>query len=108
MVSIVSDIEVQQTQKPAEVAYWKDAEYEALVSSDKLSACAKNPWQINLQGILSSFLHKMADYQFVNLRVGGRVLYSASYLLRRKSDVVIFNSQETQGQLEEIQNSIAD
>jgi chromatin segregation and condensation protein Rec8/ScpA/Scc1 (kleisin family) len=108
LASIVSDLEIQQTQKPAEVPYWKDAEYETLVSADKLSACAKNPWQVNLQGILSSFLHKMATYQFVNLRVGGRVLYSASYLLRRKSDVVICDSQETQGELEEIQNSITD
>ncbi len=99
----MNDRDGQQTQKPPETAFWLDHEYEPLINTDKLSAAANDPWQVNLQGVLSSFLRKMADYQFCNLRVGGRVLYSASYLLRRKSDVVILDSGSTQELIEQAQ-----
>ncbi len=108
MTVIINDRDGQQTQKPPETAFWLDHEYEPLVNTDKLSAAADDPWQVNLQGVLSSFLRKMVDYQFCNLRVGGRVLYSASYLLRRKSDVVILDSGSTQELIQHAQTSDSD
>ncbi len=105
LTGIINVDDNQRSQKPPETAFWLDQEYETLMDSAKLSAVASDPWQVNLQGVLSSFLRKMSDYQFCNLRVGGRVLYSASYLLRRKSDVVIFDSGSTQDFIENAQTS---
>ncbi len=59
-----------------------------------------DPLQINLQEILPSFLVKLRESGYIDLQISGRAIYSASLILRLKTDLIIKLMQAI-GQIEE-------
>jgi chromatin segregation and condensation protein Rec8/ScpA/Scc1 (kleisin family) len=78
----------------------KSAELNLLIDETKLGkVIKKNPWEINIEKTLSNFNKRIYENSEMKFRIGGRIIYSASQIVRAKSNLVIRDSFETQDEL---------
>jgi chromatin segregation and condensation protein Rec8/ScpA/Scc1 (kleisin family) len=71
----------------------------ALITDTELARIKKNPWEINLTATLQAFHKRIYQNSEIKFRIGGRVISSASQIVRAKAKFVIQESQETQDDL---------
>ncbi|MHA1777808.1 MAG: hypothetical protein DRO88_12060 [Promethearchaeia archaeon] len=82
----------------------KAADLGILIDSDEFSKLLKqNPWQIDVKSTLEKIQKRLYSNSEIQLRIGGRVLYSTSRLINVKSTSILHDSQNTQDFLEEIE-----
>ncbi|MHA1744856.1 MAG: hypothetical protein ACTSWW_02585 [Promethearchaeota archaeon] len=71
----------------------------ALITDTELTRIKKNPWEINLTATLQAFHKRIYQNSEIKFRIGGRVISSASQIVRAKAKFVIQESQDTQDEL---------
>ena len=77
----------------------KQISLNALITDTELARIKKNPWEINLTATLQAFHKRIYQNSEIKFRIGGRVISSASQIVRAKAKFVIQESQETQDEL---------
>ncbi len=84
----------------ADPDFWREKEFKPFISTQNLDKKIKDdPWGLKIRSTLVNYLRKVNQYQLYNFKVHGRILYSASYLLRVQSNYVIEESRETQDEI---------
>ncbi len=64
----------------------------------------KNPWDVDISNSLDEFLGHLKRSGDVNFRVGGRILHTASHVVRVKSDVMVNDSANVRDTLQSCEN----
>ncbi len=76
-----------------------------LINEEKMRKLVeKNPWDVDINQPLDEFLGHVKRSGNVNFRVGGRILHSASHVVRVKSDVMVNDSANVRDTFQACEN----
>ncbi|WP_371804249.1 hypothetical protein [Candidatus Lokiarchaeum ossiferum] len=91
---------LSEIQESTFLHHQEPADLNCLVQADNLKDILKtNPWKISITQTLDNFQKHMYSNSEMKFRIGGRIIHSASQIVRAKSNLVIHESHETQDQL---------
>ena len=91
---------LSEVQNPSFLNKQEPADLNCLVKEENLKDILKNnPWKISIKQTLANFQKHMYSNSEMKFRIGGRIIHSASQIVRAKSNLVIQDSHETQDQL---------
>ncbi|MHA1647193.1 MAG: hypothetical protein ACTSVL_06445 [Promethearchaeota archaeon] len=72
---------------------------QALLDETEFNKIKQAPWHIDISRTLESFRSRMYPNAEIKFRIGGRIIYSASQIVKIKSNLILKESHETQDQL---------
>ncbi len=91
---------ISEVQKKTFLCSQEPADLNCLIKTDRLNDIIKNdPWKISIQQTLANFQKRMYSNSEMKFRIGGRIIHSASQIVRAKSNLVIQESHDTQDEL---------
>ncbi|MHA1733466.1 MAG: hypothetical protein ACTSU5_16075 [Promethearchaeota archaeon] len=84
-------------QLPPEKALWLEGEFKPFINPGQLEKRVKrDPWALQIRSTLANYLRLVNRYEYFNFKVHGRMLLSASQILRVQSNHVVQASAAAQ------------